>query len=86
MDDPRKRIPSQAQLAVLGRRNRRVSFGCGAILGFAVGLPGALGALEVSLGEAVATALLLAIALGALCAIFGDRLLERLVRWMSWWS
>jgi len=33
----------------------------------------------------VATTLLAASVLGALCAIFGESLIERVVRWLIWW-
>jgi len=86
LEDPRKQIPSREQFTVLERRSRWATSGCGAVLGFAVGVLGALGSPEDSWGRVVALGLLLAVVFAVLCGIFGDRLLDRLVRILSWWS
>jgi hypothetical protein len=86
MDDPRKRLPARDQFLSLARRDGFLGFGCGAILGGVLGFLGAAKALEGSLGTAMATAFVVAAVLGSLCAIFGDGLIERIVRWMDWWG
>jgi hypothetical protein len=84
MEDPRKQLPSSDQLRSLGRRDRFMSFGCGSFLGGSLGFLGAVSAMDASFGMVMATALLSAAVLGSLCAIFGEGLIERVVRWLSW--
>lgn len=63
--------------------DRKLGFGCGAILGFFVSFLGALSA-GYGLLESLAAAGLVALAFGALSVIFGDRFLDWIVRWLSW--
>lgn len=65
------------------RLDRTISFGCGAVLGLFVSFFGVLSAgygLMASLGIASGVAILL----GLLSVVFGDRFLEGLVKWLSW--
>ena len=63
--------------------DRKLNFGCGAILGFFVSFLGAASSGSGAL-EALAIATLVAVALGLLTVIFGDRLLDWMVKWISW--
>jgi hypothetical protein len=65
------------------RLDRTVRFGCGAALGFFVSFLGVLSSGYEFL-ESFLIAIGIAIALGVLSAIFGDRFLERLINWLSW--
>lgn len=63
--------------------DRKLSFGCGAALGFFVSFLGALSSGSGFL-ESLAIALAVAIAFGALSVVFGDRFLELMVKWLNW--
>jgi hypothetical protein len=81
--DAWKRTPAAEQLKSLQRLDRRLSLGCGAAVGLALG---AWAGAAVSWGVMAGAGIVAAAVLGGLCAQFGDRLLERLGRWLEWLS
>ncbi|HWM92935.1 MAG TPA: hypothetical protein VN493_19385 [Thermoanaerobaculia bacterium] len=85
-EDERKRLPARTQLAGLDRHSRLTTVGCGALLGVVAGFFGALGSIDATLGRAALIAAFAGLLLGLLCFLFGERFLDFLVRWLSWWS
>ncbi|HKV10230.1 MAG TPA: hypothetical protein VJ725_18960 [Thermoanaerobaculia bacterium] len=63
--------------------DRKLNFGCGAVLGFFVSFLGAASSGN-GLLESLAIASFVAVTFGVLTVIFGDRFLERMVKWLSW--
>lgn len=64
------------------RLDRRLSFGCGALLGFVLGFFGALSVgYELAGSALIATGV--AIAIGVLTLIFGDRVLMTIFEWFA---
>ncbi len=64
------------------RLDRRLNFGCGALLGFVLGFFGTL-SLGYELVGSVVIATGVAIATGVLTVIFGDRLLTAIFEWFA---
>lgn len=65
------------------RLDRKLSFGCGAVLGF---VASSVGVLSVGYGlkESLAVAAVVATAFGILAVVFGDRFLNAVTEWLSW--
>ena len=78
MTSPAKRWRSQYE-----RFDRTLGFLLGAVVGFVLFAYGAADSLEASQSEAIVAGLAGALLLGAACAIFGDKVLERVLRWLS---
>lgn len=65
------------------RLDRRLSFGCGAILGFFLSFAAGTAGAGYSASEALMTATLVAVIMGLLAVVFGDRFLEFVVKWIG---
>jgi hypothetical protein len=62
------------------RLDRRLNFGCGATLGFAVGFIGTVG-WGCQLMEGLAIGAGVAVAMGILTVVFGDKVLRAVLEW-----
>jgi len=65
------------------RLDRKLSFGCGAALGFFLSFAAGTAGAGYSASEALMTATLVAVIMGLLAVFFGDRFLELVVRWLG---
>jgi hypothetical protein len=67
------------------RRERQLNGGCGAVVGFPLGFLGALQSGEGLYG-ALAIGLGVAALLGLAAWLLGQKFLDKLFQWLSWWS
>lgn len=65
------------------RFDRTFGFLLGAVVGFVLFAYGAADSLEAWRSEAIVAGLAGALLLGTSCAVFGDKVLERVLRWLS---